>query len=151
MAEGLIAIGVAANIMQFVDLGSRILYTSYKICVSAQGFTKEHRILDSLTNDLQNVSHDLQCSIREGQNQQGVSQNDVQLQRLIEQCSLTCHELLLILDQIKAPINPSKWDSLRAARKSIWKESKMKKIQACLDEYRQAITMRVLSGLRYVL
>ena len=148
MAETIAAFGIAVNTMQFIDFSSKILSTSYKIYRSGQGITEEHLSLENLTNDFRNISYDLQRSVREGHNPHNISQNDIQLRQLAEKCAVLCQDLLTALDRLKAPERPSKWDSIRAALRAVWKESKIKEVQGCLNDFRQEILLRVLSGLR---
>ena len=48
MAEAIVAFGIAANIVQFIDFGSKVLSTGYRI--SLYGELKENHELESITS-----------------------------------------------------------------------------------------------------
>ena len=151
MAEALAAFGIAVNIMQFIDFSSRVLSTSYKLYKSSRGVSEEHQALEDITNDLRNISSGLQHAVRQEEQHRSASSDDLQLQKLGAKCSLACDELLSALEHLKALDRPSKWANLRAALRSVWKESRIDGFRARVNEFRQEVIVRVLNGLRWVL
>ena len=62
MAEALIAVGVAANVVQFLDVGSRFVSRCWEIYASNRDGTGERFDLKTITKDFDEVLHDLECS-----------------------------------------------------------------------------------------
>ncbi len=86
MAEGLLAFGAAANIIQFVDFSFKILSTGYRVHKSSRSTTQENQELEHVTIDLKKVTDDLDNAIQEDGLKQHASTNDSQLEQLAERC-----------------------------------------------------------------
>ena len=59
--EALVALGLAANVVQFVDFGCRLVSKSREIRRS--GSLSQHVNLDLIANDLENLSGKLEASL----------------------------------------------------------------------------------------
>ena len=79
---------------------------------------------------------------------QEASPNDIQLQRLAEQCRDICLELLSALEKLKVSGHSGKWSSFRTALKAVWKEKKITGLQNKLSEFRQELIVRILVTFR---
>ena len=151
MAEGVLAFGLAANAIQFIDFGGRVLSKSYKLYRS-----KSHEVEDSgleiVTRDLQRVAECLHSSIRQDPERlrQPLSQNDIHLQELANRCWDTCRGLLAALDALKTGAQHGKWKTFRAALKAVWTEDEIELLQRKLDAYRQELIINILLALRCV-
>ena len=146
MAEALAALGVAANIVQFIDFGGKILSESYRLHKSKRGNSGKNEELESVALDLQKLHDELQCP--DNERYQTPTPNDIQLQRLAEQCRDVCLELLAALEKMKSVDSPGKWRSFRVALETVWGESKIKSLQVRLDEARQELIVRILMSFR---
>ena len=146
MAEAFVALGVATNVVQFLDFSGRILSEGYRLHKSKRASPSKNEELESIALDLQKLSGELQCP--EDETRQSPTPNDIQLQRLAEQCRAVCLELLAALEKIKIADPPSKWKSFRVALNTVWGESKIKNLQLRLDEARQELIVRILMSFR---
>jgi len=145
MAQGLLAFGAPANIIQFVDFSSKILSTGYRIHKSSRSSTQESQELEHVTIDLKKVTDDLDSAIQEDY----ASTNDSQLQQLAESCKTICVELLKALEQLHGDGKPQKWQSFRTALKTVWSEGRIQALQKRIEQFRQEIIVRILLSLRY--
>ena len=145
MAEALVALGVAANVVQFIDFGGRILSEGYRLQKCKGVSPSKNEELESIALDLQKLHDELQCP--ENKTYQAPTPNDIQLQRLAEQCRDVCLELLAALEKMKT-VESGKWRSFRVALKTVWGESRIKSLQVRLDEARQELIVRILMSFR---
>ena len=145
MAEALAALGLAANIVQFIDFGGRILSEGYRLHKSKVSPSKNEE-LESIALDLKKLHNELQSP--ESEISQAPTPNDIQLQRLAEQCRDVCLELLAALEKMKSVDPSGKWRSFRVALTTVWGESKIKSLQGRLDESRQELIVRILMSFR---
>ena len=146
MAEALAALGVAANIVQFIDFGCKILSEGSRLHKYKGVSPSKNAELESIALDLQKLHKELQYP--ENETYQAPTPNDIQLHRLAEQCRGVCLELLAALEKMKIADPPGKWRSFRVALKTVWGESEIKSLQMRLDEARQELVVRLLMSFR---
>jgi hypothetical protein len=145
MAEAVAAFSLAANIVQFIDFGSRFTRNVWKIYKSSRDVSDE--ILDhcKITSDLQEVLKNLQQP--EGVDQQ-IPTTERGLRELAEQCAAVAVELQSFLKRFSVPENVSKRDALKVAFKRLWKEEEIKSLEGRLDAFRNQLTFHLLTSLR---
>ena len=146
MAEAVAALGVAANVVQFIDFSGKILSEGYRLHRSKRVNPSKNEELENIALDLQKLRDELQP--QEDETGLVPTPNDIQLQRLAGQCRGICIELLAALEKLKVVGKPGKWESFRAALKTVWAESKIKSLQDRLDEARQELIVRILMSFR---
>lgn len=146
MAEAVAALGVAATIVQFIDFSGRILSEGYRLHRSKRVSPSKNEELECIALDLHKLHDELQC--QENKTYQAPTPNDIQLQRLAEQCRDVCLELLEALEKMKTVDPAGKWRSFRIALKTVWGESNIKSLQVRLDEARQELIVRILMSFR---
>ena len=146
MAEAVAALGVAANVVQFIDFSGKILSEGYRLHKSKRVSSSKNEELENIALDLEKLRDELQS--QEDETAQVPTPNDIQLHRLAEQCRDICLELLGALEALKVIDKPGKWKSFRAALKTVWAESKIKSLQDRLDEARQELIVRILMSFR---
>ena len=146
MVEAVAALSVAANVVQFIDFSGKILSEGYRLHKSKRVGPSKNEEIENIALDLQKLHDELQS----GEDETGLvpTPNDIQLQRLAGQCRGICIELLAALEKLKVVDKPGKWESFRAALKTVWAESKIKSLQDRLDEARQELIVRILMSFR---
>ena len=151
MAESIAAFGLAANAIQFVDFGSKILAVGYRLYRSNATGTVKNSKLQEVTQDLLKVADGLEASMKPLPQhfQTSLSTNDIQLRKLAQKCRDTCLELLAVLNKLKVQDQSRKWDTLRIALRTVWSEDKIEALQRSLDRYRQELVLRILLALRF--
>jgi hypothetical protein len=109
------ALGVAGNIIQFVDFAFKLISESREIHHATDGMGADVRLLDLIIIDV--VHHNQRIASSNSQ--------DSALQRLIQECHILGGELLDGLNKLKGCEGQSKWASLVIALKRVWKQNKI--------------------------
>lgn len=108
MAEALAAIGLASNILQFVEVGFNAMEVAYKLYKSPDDLAKADKELELLTRSLkahlQRIQQGSQFSIPDD------------LQTMITTCGQLAEELFGILDDLK--IDPEKDKRMETIKKT---------------------------------
>ena len=147
MAEALVAVGLAANILQFIDVGSRFISNAWNICASGRQGLADLLDVQKTTEDLKNV---LLSFLTSNEASATLDNNESGLQQLVRNCERLANELLDSLHKIHLSEKSRKRDVLRTAFKMIWKEEELKSLQLRLNGFRQELVLHLLSLIRYV-
>jgi hypothetical protein len=154
MLDPLTALSLAASIVQFVDVGSRLVETGYSMYKSADGATDDHIHLEQITADLLSVAKTVEQRLP-GFQQSGqgrLSRGDRDLQNLGQKCQKLGAQLLKKLDDLRVEENfkglARGWAALRKTFKRIWSEEDIKNLEGKLSDYRQQLYVRMLAILR---
>ncbi|KAL8784506.1 MAG: hypothetical protein Q9195_009016 [Heterodermia aff. obscurata] len=143
MAEHLLAFGIAANIIQFIDFSSKLFSTAYQIHESRNTITHKNQELETITNDLRKITGDLDGTLNKDHTGQhlSLSPNDLQLQQLATQCRSVCVELSEAVEKLKIHGKSSGWTTLRVALKSVWSERSIEDLQRRIEHFRQELIL----------
>jgi hypothetical protein len=138
--EALAAVGLAGNIIQFVDFSCKLFERTASIYHSHAGASAGADIIQSVTNDIQDLTAKLSQSVQS----HGVSsQHDVPLRKLAQGCQEVAAELLSVLLEVKAKKPGSKWSSFRAALAGTWKQPQVDALEDRLVAYRTQIILHL--------
>jgi hypothetical protein len=150
MAESILFFGIAANVVQFVDFSSKVLSASYKLYKDEYGLNglEETRELEVITKSLHKIIEGLESSLQQEDLKQKATQNELDLRELAKHCREIAEELLAAVGKLKVKGKPGKWNSFRAALKTLWDEDKIEAIQKRLDRFRQELVVHILVSLR---
>jgi len=171
MAEAILAFGVAANIVAFVDFTAKVIASGK----SKYGALSDLKLIENVNNDLRSTLRNLERSIQE-QQLTNPTENQLELLSLAEQCSVVANDLFTVLNSLevqetkvyhnwkaeegettslwgswrKAKAQPLlvKWPNFRSALKAVWKEDEVKALEQRLDMFRQQLVLRILVTLR---
>jgi hypothetical protein len=145
MAE-LAAIGLAGNLVQFVDFGFKLSRDFKDLYQSAEGGKAKHLELEDVTIDLESLCQKLQESTSPA------PQDDEELRDLARSCAKLARELLAMLEKVKVnkERNP-KLATFNQALKNIWKDKDISDLERRLGRYREQLNHRLIYILRYVL
>ena len=91
MAEALVAFGLAANLFQFVDIGTRFISNVWKIYRSGHQGLIDIREVQKTTEDLRKVIRGFETS---NGTKASLSNDQIEFQELLEGCRLLANELL---------------------------------------------------------
>lgn len=134
--DPLSALGFAANILQFVDIGYKLVSSVIEVHNSVTGTTSENfNVLDTVGN-LENVSGRLRASTKQIPDKEALYSLSVNCQALAE-------ELLKICQSLKVMKPGSTRESISVAWKAWRKQGDMLSIRRRLDEYRQQILLEI--------
>src|ERR1700753_1320469 len=91
--EPLVAISLAANVVQFVDFAASILLKSSELRISNDGRLVQHRDISSTCDDLSRITAKLSESIAPATISIALSEDDQALRKLCEGCLEVSREL----------------------------------------------------------
>jgi len=141
MLDPITALGVAGNIVQFIDFGLKATSKAREIHRNDKGMTVEHADLQLVTKDLVALSAQLYATV-------GLSGQTEALEELCGKCAKTSIELLSALQTFTVTGAKSKWKSTRKALKSLWGREKVEEIKKRLLEFREQLKFHFLVRLR---
>lgn len=151
MLDPFSALGLASNIVQFVDFGGKLLSKSQELYSSVDGSTAKHKQLESLYENLQHLSQKLNASAQGTNGSVRRSQEEEALVEVAKSCTETVDELLSIIRKLKVTNGPhKKWHSFRQALKSVWRQERIDALQKRLDAINSQLNIHFAAILRYV-
>lgn len=142
MADPLSALGLAANIVQFVTFASDLITKTRKLSASTDGSLVQNAELEAITLSLRTFSYGFYDSMG------GTSSSERELQALCHGCQDVTQELLGSIEGLKSHKLHNKWNSFRHALASIWEEGKIDALAQRLDRFRSQINTALLACLR---
>lgn len=136
--EALIAVGLAGNIVQFVDFASKIVSKSHQLQSSTSGALSENITTKQVTEDLKLLADKL-CHL---------TSTDAALEELCLGCRSVAEELLAALAKLELKGNRSQFQSVRKALKSVWGKDMVNGIEKRLFTFRDQLNLHVTIELR---
>jgi hypothetical protein len=143
--DPLTAIGLAGNILAFIDFSYKVISGVNKVLSSPSGMTSENESLSILVVDLNLVTQKLSTDII------AQTENEKQLCALAGNCHKLSEELNQILGYLKLGDKHSKWDGLRVKWRSMRKEKEIDAIERRLNGYQSQILIRLQVMFRFVM
>ncbi|GAB1315626.1 hypothetical protein MFIFM68171_05836 [Madurella fahalii] len=158
--EPLAALGVASNIVAFVQFAGSILNGTHKLHASTSGASDQTDSLEALFGTLSGFGSKLKL------HQQNPSSNSTagpqppaagtptssvlvrQLQNLASRCDADCERLLAILRRlnVKTRSGPGWWKSFQVAFLEVMKSSEVTDLRKRIHEYQTSITADIASS-----
>lgn len=145
--EGIAALGLASNIVQLVDFGSRLLSKSLELYHSSDGFSTDTLELQTIATSLQGLSRDL---AHPSTGMIRLSHHEADLISLARICKGIADELLEATSQLTVQGSHRKFKSFLVALKSIWKPEKIDRLATRLDSARSQMVLCLLRSMRYI-
>jgi hypothetical protein len=154
MAEAIAALSLAANIVQFIDFGGKVLSGGLKLYKNELGSNGLGEANDTkvITQSLQRLIEGLNQPLIQSNSTNEIaslSQTEIDLRNLAAHCVDLANELLRAISKVELQGKGGKWDSFRAALKHVLAEGKIEKIRQRLDKFRQEIIVHILACFRY--
>jgi len=142
------ALGLAANVAQFIEFGLGIVSKGQQLYRA--GSTVYHTTLQSVASDLELLTSELQRNLKTVTASKPLGIDDEALKTLCEDCSKTATELIEVLEELKVDTRQQKrvWKSVRQALKSVWKKEGVDALVERLLQYRDQINTRILMTMR---
>ena len=129
-------IGLAGNIVQFVDFSWGLLCESKRLYESGSGASANNDVLDTVANDVVRLSDALTAPSAAG------AVPD-QMRDLASQCKGVAHELLTVLGDVKAKGPRKKWTSFVAALRNVWKKEQIEELFTRMEKLRNQMQIRL--------
>ena len=139
------ALGLASNIVQFVDFSSKLISESRELYRSVSGITIENGEVKEATEELQRLCDRLAGLRMTSSTTTGLPKDEECLKILAISCKETSHELLSALRDITAQEPRKKWQTFRVALKSVLRKDQIQELEKKLDSYRSQLALQLMS------
>ncbi|KAH6611857.1 hypothetical protein C7974DRAFT_85822 [Boeremia exigua] len=140
--EALAAVGLASNIIQFIDFTHSLFSSTKAIYLSQAGSSRGSQELETVTNAIQQRCAEISAAYK-SKAQQEALQNYGSIRAIASECEKTAIELQTVLQRLKARKAHSRWSSFKAALSTVWKEQEITTMEKKLDSYRQQIVLEL--------
>ena len=145
MAEGLAAIGLAGNIIQFISFSFVLVSKTRELHESTSGLLNENIDLKIISQDISALSNGITSSARSSR----------RLSEIAHHCDTIARELLDAINRLNkqhVPGSgkvPTKWQSFRKALKSVWGKAHIEELTLRLARLRDQVNMHLVSETKY--
>ena len=123
------ALGLAGNIVQFVDFSYKVLQDTKSLYGSSTGASAENDIIETICNDLINLNNALTAPSEPG----AIPDS---MRTLASNCKDVAAELLQLLDKVKVHGPNRKWRSFVQALRSVWKKEQIEELVRRMERLR---------------
>ena len=154
--EPLSALGVAGNLIQFVQFAYNLSKGTARIYHSADGISGEASYLDKLYSKL----YALSCNIEFDQKQRDskadssrpISKYSTTLSSMASDCKDVCKQLLESIDEVrvKAGKRSRRWQSFRKALLEAWQADKVNELEKRIERLQSSMIASLCSISGYV-
>lgn len=147
--DPLSALGLASNVVQFVDFSWKLLSSGSALYHSTDGALLENREMEMIADDLSQLTHRLHNSLVVTRKSALLTESEKELMNLSQACEAVAKELLTTLDKLKVKGKRQRWTSFLAALRTVWTKEKVDAIRCRLKEFRSELDTHVLVSLRF--
>lgn len=148
MAEAIATLGLAANILQMVEYGSKFVAAVWKIYDASQADHPLAEDLDQLrchTQEVEKILGSLEQNDSIIPSTAALEDTDRDLRALAAESRKVTEEILDSLNEIG---KLKKHKAIQAAFKSLWHERRVAELQTKLDRVRNHLTLHLVHSLR---
>ena len=128
--ESLAALGLAANIIQFVEFGCKLFSESRALYKASDELVEESLELEIISKALKRMSNNL---IAMPSSTMPQSQDEASLIPLAKRCQAISDKLLAAVNKLQANGGKGKWQCFRSALRRIWKSHEIDDMARKLD------------------
>jgi hypothetical protein len=146
--ETLAAVGLAGNIVNFLDFGLKVVSKGREIHRANDGALSQNNDLEVVTRDLLLLQTRMERSLTSTTTAYDLNQPDEDLVQLLESSNELARRLLERLNMAKALGRYKRWKSLRQAIKSVSSKAEVDDIASRLTTYRAQFQTRILASIR---
>ncbi|KAF5656060.1 hypothetical protein FCIRC_13805 [Fusarium circinatum] len=139
------AIGLAGNILTFIDIGLRLVNQTKGIYDSKSNSTAENDSLSIMTTRFTGTMADMQSKIPSG----NLSKDEMALEELVTECSSISDELQNLLAELKAKKPNSVRSSMKAALRDWSKKKEKEDLHKRLESSRQQLDLLLSTMTRF--
>lgn len=146
--DPLSALSLAGNILQFVGFLSDLISSTAEIYNTTAGATKDVVSMEGVYAKLRDLSQTLATS--KGSNLgtedhiEGLNGHIASLGELQETCRVDCDKILDTINGLKTGERPSsRWTSFRVALRTVWKNSKIAKLEERLERTQRVMVLKI--------
>ena len=135
------ALGLAGNIVQFVDFSCKVLQDTKNLYESSTGASAENDVIETICNDF----FDLNKALTAPSDSETIPDS---ILNLASNCKGVAVEILLLLNKIKVYGPKRKWKSFTQALRSVWKKEQIEELVRRMERLRNETQFRLQLMLR---
>jgi hypothetical protein len=139
--DPLAAIGLASNIVAFVEFASKLITGAHEVYSSVSGTTNDNADMAIVVEDVRAMTRRLQVA-------KPVTDDEVALQDLVVKCQELSADLISTLPRLKSNGPKSKTTSMRVAWQTMRSKDKVESLEKRIECYRAQILDRILIMMR---
>jgi hypothetical protein len=155
--DPLTALGLSANVAQFVSFASELISKSKEIYSSAKGCTRKVLTLETVYSQLRDLSSSLELSSRKDPKLAAVEgtskfvKHVFAINNLSQLCKNDCDRLMEALRKLQGGEGSrNKWQSFTLALKTVWKSSEIADLEQRLHHVQATLTLQICALTKYV-
>ena len=147
-AEASVAIGIASSTIAFFNFTTKVAKATKAIHDAGGELPEDVQLCHMLVQDFSKLLRRLENGIQQPRVSRSLQEAETDFQQLIEDCSGTVQELLIVLQSLnpmKNPLGRVRWlAALRSGIKIARKEGKIQRIQSRLSSYKEQLLLLML-------
>ena len=149
--DPLTAVGLGANILQFIQVAAKLVGTAKDIHQSVEGATSDNVDLETVTKTLKRRYQRLRLLAANRDlytDPDAVPETDKELAKLLPDCNAVAQQLLDALEQLKLKHSKRKWDTMLQAFRTVWSANEINTLRERLEKYESRIQSVLLVCLK---
>lgn len=148
--EPLSAFSVACNVLQIVEVGTRVLKTAADYRSAADGAIAEHAELKNIAQSLLGLNADLHTTLAASNDKKTRSKAETLLMSANDQCLKLSTEFIKLLDRLKVDgTRHAMLEALRMSVKSLWYKDRLDSMGKGLAQARDNLNLAFLIYMKY--
>ncbi|KIW63805.1 hypothetical protein PV04_08777 [Phialophora macrospora] len=138
------ALGLASNILSFIDFGLEVLAKGRELHKSATGRLIEHDEFRTAVGRLQQLRDGIDNSLQSLSSRTSLTPAEEALQQITAECQKISAEFQDALSTFTAQPGQSPWKSFRQAFEALWKKDGLERMQQRLNYQREQLVLHLL-------
>ncbi|KAI0838389.1 hypothetical protein F5Y06DRAFT_45438 [Hypoxylon sp. FL0890] len=139
--EALAAIGLASNILQFIEAGHKVLSASKEMYGVGHEASRSNNDIESITQEMKRLGQSLSKGVPTSQK----TEEDEALLRLTAECERWSSDMVTLLDHLKNKNPDSKLKAFKAGWKNYRKQGERDRLEKGLDSCRRQLAIQLTS------
>jgi uncharacterized protein Yka (UPF0111/DUF47 family) len=137
------ALGLAANIVAFVEFAAKLVSGAHQVYSSATGATDENASLETVVNDIQAMTRGLSSNTGPA-----ATPDQIALRDLAQKCCSLSEDLVKALRKLRMKNPKSKTESVRVAWRAMREKNNLNSLEKQIDSYHRQILARIVAMMR---
>ena len=146
--DPLSAVGLASNVLSFIDLGIKVLAKTKELRESRDGSLLEHREIKVVAERFGQLRHSIDDSLLLLPTTEKLTHAERVLQDVAKECSDMAKEFCTTLERLTAQPGQSRWKTLRQAFNAVWDKDRIELMRRRLGEQREILIVHLLVVVR---
>ena len=136
--DPLTAIGLASNILSFVDFSAKVVSSAIDIYVSPSGLTQENCSSEAIVAEMRHFASKLQPP-----DDARLTGEEKALCRLAKECDDLAKQIIALIEKLRPKHQKSRSASVLAGLKSKWYDAERRKLEERLDHCRAQLALQL--------